>query len=106
MTTDALTVTHTISLRGADAATVVTALTAHAGVLHVSADEIGRNVHVTYDLGRLRREGIETIIDATGGKPAKGIFAAFQRNWTKFTEDNVLASVARPYSSCCNRPPK
>lgn len=106
MTTEALVVTHTVSLRGADAGKVATTLAARPGVRQVYSDEAERHLHITHDLGYLRRREIEKIIDAAGGRPTTGIFAAFQRSWARFTEDNVLASVGHPYSSCCNRPPK
>lgn len=106
MTADTLIVTHRIALRGADTAAVVAALTGREGVQRVSADADGRHLHVTYDLSHLRRDAIEAAIDRAGGRPAKGIVAALARGWARFTEDNVLASVKRPYSSCCNRPPK
>ncbi len=106
MTTDPLIITHTVPLRGADATSVVAALTAAPGVRHIAADAEGRHVHITYDLRHLRGDDIEKAIDGAGARPATGPLTSLRRSWRRFTEGNILASVSRPYSSCCNKPPK
>lgn len=105
MSGDPLMMSRRVALRGAAADGVAAALTARQGVAAVRLCRDGRTVEVTYDLRHLRFEDVEAVIGGAGGRPATGLFQTLRRGWTRFTEENLLASVSAPVSPCCNRPP-
>ncbi|MDO8608700.1 MAG: hypothetical protein Q7R40_19385 [Phaeospirillum sp.] len=105
MTGAPLVVSHTLRLRGAAAESVVTALRNRPGVRALDLTDDGRSMEIVYDLRHLRIDDVEAALAMAGAGPAHGLLQWLRRGWTRFTEENILASVSAPVSPCCSRPP-
>ena len=93
MTTDPLTVTHTVSLPIIDLDAALAALHHLPGVEQVGADAEGQRLTVTYHIDRVRFDAIEQAMIPAGAKPPGGLVNFLRRRWVRFTENNLLANA-------------
>jgi hypothetical protein len=93
MTTNPLTVTHTVPLPIITIDAVLSTLGSKAGIRAVRVDHDGQRLSVTYDIDRIRFDDIERALIPAGAKPPGGPLNYMHRRWVRFTENNLLAST-------------